>query len=389
MNKSTEKANGSLWWLVPAFFAAISVFSASCKITAEGVVSASQGVESPVLSDFSQISTERLSLTFSKKVCLSDLKVRSGNPARMGELILPSDGIRVEEEPAGGADHTAAAADGSSQSLSAKFQIVFTDSDRLEPGAAYVFSGVAQDEEGNSLLFRVPFHGFNRNVAGVVLSEVRAGYGKPKVEFIEFYVHTSGNLAGIALSAANKDFEYVFPSAEVSAGEYIVLHMRTLEQESGHVDELDNNLDASVAPDSCTNARDLWVPLSARIVGTSDVIVLQERLNGKIVDALLYAHPEMSGTVEKKIVPVAQKVVDSGAWQGSAEIGDWALAEGLTNDSTTRSLSRQNIAEIDGAVKAGLPIPVNNRDNWFVTKTVGKASGATPGLANSTNKYTK
>ena len=44
----------------------ISIFSVSCKMTAEGIQSASDDVETPVLLDFSQNSAENLSLSFTE-----------------------------------------------------------------------------------------------------------------------------------------------------------------------------------------------------------------------------------------------------------------------------------------------------------------------------------
>ncbi len=389
LKKFCCQKNIYLCFFIPFLLMCVSIFSVSCKMTAEGIISTAEDVGSPVLLEFSQDSAECVSLSFTEKVELLNLEVRSGNLSTMGDLIFSGEQITVTERGleqqdgvAGQDVHLAEEEEGGSL-----LQVVFSDSHVLEAGQSYMLSGVAQDSQGNSLLFQVPFHGFNQNVAGVVFSEVRSGYSKPKVEYIELYVHTGGDMAGIVLSATNKDFEYVFPSVEVAAGEYLVLHMRTLEQESGHVDELDGNLNASTASDSCENARDLWVPLTEKIVGNSDVLVLRERTNGKMMDALLYAHPEISETIKKKTLPVAQLAVDSGAWQGSPELDGWAFSDGLTNSASTRSLSRQNIAQIQQSAENGLELPVASKEDWLVTMKVGQELGITPGLPNSSNRY--
>lgn len=361
----------------------ISIFSVSCKMTAEGIQAASDDVETPVLLDFSQNSAESLSLAFTEKVRLSDLEVRSGNPSTMGELVFSQEQIAVTEENKSDLlDLEDRTTEGIAQDAGFQVRVVFTESQRLEMGATYIFSGVAHDQEGNSLLFQLPFYGFNRNVAGVVLSEVRSEYDKPKVEFIELYVHRSGNLAGIELYSVNKNFEYVFPAVEVSAGEYIVLHMRTLEEESGHVDELDNNLSASTASDSCTGVRDLWVSSTSEIIGTSDVLVLRERAKGKLMDALLYISPKVSDTSKKKILPAGEDVIAEGGWIAGEDGESWLSSDGL---ATTRTLSRQNIAEIQELAEEGLVIPVASKKEWIVVDT----SCATPGMPNSTTRYTK
>lgn len=368
----------------------ISIFSVSCKMTAEGIHAASDDVETPILLDFSQKSEECLSLSFTEKVRLSDLEVRSGNPSTMGELVFSQEQIAVTEENKSDLlDLEDRTTEGIAQDAGFQVRVVFTESQRLEMGATYIFSGVAHDQEGNSLLFQLPFYGFNRNVAGVVLSEVRSEYDKPKVEFIELYVHRSGNLAGIELYSVNKNFEYVFPAVEVSAGEYIVLHMRTLEEESGHVDELDNNLSASTASDSCTGVRDLWVSSTSEIIGTSDVLVLRERAKGKLMDALLYISPKVSDTSKKKILPAGEDVIAEGGWIAGEDGESWLSSDGMT--TVNRSLSRQNILEIQQAATALQEIPVASKDAWIVTMNhkQTKEPGVTPGLPNSTTRYTK
>lgn len=378
-----------LCFFVALFLMGFSIFSVSCKMTAEGIISASDDVESPILLDFSQDSAESLSLSFTEAVQLSNLEVRSGNLSTIGELVLSQNHMVVEPIPFQTSRDSQSVEATNAEAVGTCVQVVFTESQQLEMGATYIFSGIAHDQEGNSLLFQVPFYGFNRNVAGVVLSEVSSEYDKPKVEFIELYVHRSGNLAGIELYSVNKNFKYVFPAVEVSAGEYIVLHMRTLEEESGHVDELDNNLSASTASDSCTGVRDLWVSSTSEIIGTSDVLVLRERAKGKLMDALLYISPKVSDTSKKKILPAGEDVIAEGGWIAGEDGESWLSSDGMT--TVNRSLSRQNILEIQQAATALQEIPVASKDAWIVTMNhkQTKEPGVTPGLPNSSTKYTK
>lgn len=369
--------------LVPMVLMCASVASVSCKMTAEGIVSTSSDVSNPEMTGFSQASDDTLLLVFSEEVELSNLEVRKGSEDNLGELVLGESQLDVQPK----VRESLVASDGEeavpmdSQVMEAL--IKFSDVTNLKAGESYILSGVAHDKDGNSLLFKVPFHGYNDDVAGVVLSEVRSGYSKPKVEYVELYVHRSGDLAGASLYFTNKDFEYVFPSAKVSVGDYIVLHMRALEGETGLVDEVGDDLNLSTASDSCPDARDFWAPSTSKIVGTDDVIVLRERQNGKIVDAVLYAQSGISAATAKRLVPVAQQVVDAGVWSGSADFSTWASSEGLTGTAMTRSLSRQNIAAVVDAEKAESPVHVGSSTDWMVVK------GATPGQVNSTERYTK
>lgn len=389
MKKFCCQKNIYLCFFIPFFLMSVSIFSVSCKMTAEGIIATTEDVGAPVLLEFSQDSAECVSLSFTEKVELLNLEVRSGNLSTMGDLIFSGEQISVTEKVLKQQDGVSGETEQLAEEGGSLLQVVFSDSHVLEAGHGYMLSGVAQDFQGNSLLFQVPFHGFNQNVAGVVLSEVSSEYDKPKVEFIELYVHRSGNLAGIELYSVNKNFEYVFPAVEVSAGEYIVLHMRTLEEESGHVDELDNNLSASTASDSCTGVRDLWVSSTSEIIGTSDVLVLRERAKGKLMDALLYISPKVSDTSKKKILPAGEDVIAEGGWIAGEDGESWLSSDGMT--TVNRSLSRQNILEIQQAATALQEIPVASKDAWIVTmnhKQI-KEPGVTPGLPNSSTKYTK
>ena len=76
-------------------------------------------------------------------------------------------------------------------------------------------------------------------------------------------------------------------------------------------------------------------------------------------------------------------MVDDGVWSGSVDFSTWASSEDLSDAATTRSLSRQNIAAITDAEKAERPVLVGSSTDWMVVK------GATPGQANSTERYVK
>lgn len=369
--------------LVPMVLMCASVASVSCRMTPEGVVSVSSDVSDPKMTGFSQESKDTLVLVFSEEVELSSLEVRKGDKENQGDIVLAASEMNVQpknRESLVGADGEESV---SMENQGMEARIQFLDTAKLEAGETYILSGVAHDQEGNSLLFQIPFRGYNDEAAGLVLSEVRSGYSKPKVEYVELYVHRSGDLAGISLYFTNKDFEYVFPSAKVSAGDYIVLHMRALEEETGRVDEVGDDLNLSTASESCSDVRDFWAPSTSRIVGTNDVIVLRERQNGKVVDALLYAQSGISDAASKRLIPVAQQMVDEGVWSGSVDFSTWASSEDLSDAATTRSLSRQNIAAITDVEKAERPVLVGSSTDWMVVK------GATPGKANSTERYVK
>ncbi len=186
---------------VPFFLLCVSLFSVSCKMTAEGIVSASDDVRNPVLANFSQESEGSVLLSFTEEVELSSLEVREEGAASEGEPVFSGGQIGLER---------VREASSLQEDAGVTMRGVFPESQVLKPGVPYILSGVALDRNGNSLLFQVPFHGFNKRVAGVVLSEVRTEAqdikkDKAKLEYVELYVHTAGNLAGISLWSANDD----------------------------------------------------------------------------------------------------------------------------------------------------------------------------------------
>ena len=135
--------------------------------------------------------------------------------------------------------------------------------------------------------------------------------------------------------------------------------------------------------------RDLWVSSTSEIIGTSDVLVLRERAKGKLMDALLYISPKVSDTSKKKILPAGEDVIAEGGWIAGEDGESWLSSDGMT--TVNRSLSRQNILEIQQASTALQEIPVASKDAWIVTMNhkQTKEPGVTPGLPNSSTKYTK
>ncbi len=368
---------------VPLLLLCVSLFSVSCKMTAEGIVSSSDDVRNPVLANFSQESEGSVLLAFTEEVELSSLEVREEDAASEGEPVFSGGQIGLER---------VLEASSLQEDAGVTMRGVFPESQVLKPGVPYILSGVALDRNGNSLLFQVPFHGFNNRVAGVVLSEVRTEAqdikkDKAKLEYVELYVHTAGNLAGISLWSANDDKkygEYVFPAAEVKAGEYVVVHFRTMDEHaSGCMDETGNDLNASTAPDSCAGVRDFWVPGTGSRLGKSDVILLRKRSGGPLMDALLYVQSSAKESTRSKLVETTRQFLGVGAGQESIDFSTWVSGDGLT--TVNRTLSRQNIGA-DGAV-AGDVNSAAAGEHWFVTKTVGNSKGATPGAPNSSNRY--
>ena len=224
----------------------------------------------------------------------------------------------------------------------------------------YIIEGYVLDERKNSLYFKDSFIGYNARVPKVVINEIRTEYSKPKVEFIELKVLSDGNLGGMELLVASDEDSYILPAVEVKSGDLVVIHYRNIED--GCVDEVKDDLSLSTATES-SEARDLWLKNEKARIAKSDVILLKDKLQGDIVDSLLFCDSSFLDWKTEFISECASFAISSGSW-----IGNPVNSDGLT---ATRTLSRVNLNKDASA--------------WIVTAT----SKASPGKENSTQAYAK
>jgi len=113
-------------------------------------------------------------------------------------------------------------------------EVTVTFNGTLAEGMKVTADLLVEDSVGNTLNVIVPFRARNDRMPPLVFNELRTEYSKPKVEFVEFLAKGAGNLGALRLFIASHSLSipaYEFPPAEVKAGEYIVLHLRTLEEE--------------------------------------------------------------------------------------------------------------------------------------------------------------
>lgn len=279
-----------------------------------------------------------------------------------------------------------------------------------EVGEEYVIQGEVEDKNGNSLTFSIPFTGYNENPARLILSEVRNAYGTASVkdengnsqkvhrsEYVELYILKGGNLCGLEICSAydGEEKKYQLPKINVNAGEYITVHMRTVDAEGfdgeGMESELEDDLTLSTHEDSCDTSRDLWSQNTKSCLGDSDIVFIRNIYDGSIVDALVYAKSTVSAWKESydDIVAALKK---SGVWSGSVEPDGAVCSDLITTSAATRSFSRQNVAEAAAAFESGNEI-YNGKDVWMITANSGSGknaiAGITPGFENSSNEYKK
>lgn len=235
-------------------------------------------------------------------------------------------------------------------------------------GVVAVLSASVRDARHNTYSFSVPFTGYNDRVPLLLINEIRTAYSKPRVEYVELSVLSDGNLAGVEIQNTMNTTKtlYEFPACEVRAGDYVLWHLRSVED--GLVDESDL-IDASEGRDSSPFAWDFWDSQERSPLKSTNVLILRDRHGGGILDALLCAETRYDSWPSDALRLAAEEMVAAGAWGPSALITDAVCSDSMT---PTRTLGR-----LPGSEDTGSPA------EWIVCAT----SGASPGGENSEIPY--
>lgn len=326
-----------------------SAVPVGCRMTEEGVSILSGEADSPKIVSYALENSSELMLNFSKKVELKDLEVTSKDKSE-------SIGANVSETSDDGA------------SLKVKL------SSPSKVGVNYSLTGVASDSQGNTVSFGLPFTGFNENPCRLILSEISSKHQSSKevykkAEFVELYVLSGGNTAGIEIVSGSdgEEKKYQFEPVDVKTGEYITVHFRTVD-EGECVNETGENLALSTGNGSSDTARDLWVEGKETRISDNDVIVLRDVCRGKILDAVLFSSSEKNSWYYAEQKTLSQEAFESGVWKGGSGVEYAASADGITAVRTLCRLTVDDIikqfnagGENDDVIQAG-------KEDWAVVK---------------------
>lgn len=243
---------------------------------------------------------------------------------------------------------------------------------RLAEGEPVTADILVEDEYQNTLNVLAPFTARNNRIPSIQLTEIRTEYSKPKVEFVEMKTLSSGNLGALRLFIASNGIDspvFVFPSVEVQAGEYIVVHLRSIEE--GLLNETSANLSASAGTEAAPSGRDFWVSGSTKLLRKTDAVFLMDQ-DDKVLDALML-HKESDTVWKGDLAQGAELLGKQRAWRAASGTTPQP-SDALLSDATTltRTISRNE------------SIPdSNSAADWFVTAT----SSATPGKFNTDKHY--
>lgn len=250
-----------------------------------------------------------------------------------------------------------------------------------EVGKKYIISGSARAGKVSTLDFELNILGFNDRVPGLFINEIRTDYSKPKAEFIEFRSLSDGNLSGVTVEIASAEEEgiYIFPPVEIQKGDYITLHLIKLTETEGALieDDLLSKTSGYCGTDTNENAWDFWVETDKKLLRKSDVIILYETKEGKIIDGAVMTEGNISQWKSEILANKALCLVNSGIW-GPDEKNQNGIytttEEGSNLTTTTRTL---------GLVPGSETILPRTKEMWQVCD----AGDASPGSENSTSVY--
>ncbi|MCL1836741.1 MAG: hypothetical protein FWG46_04255 [Treponema sp.] len=247
--------------------------------------------------------------------------------------------------------------------------------ENLAPGLRLECEIAARDEFGKTINVQIPFFIRNYRVPQMVINELRTEFSRPRSEFIEFKMITAGNLGALRVYIAGNyraPMVYEFLPVEVQAGEYVVLHLRTLDDECR--DEYGSDLAESGGTDSSPDARDFWIPGSAKLLHKTDAVYVADQ-DDRVLDAVMIAEAPDAWWNRDYFAAAAEFLFAQGAWKSPAG-GVCAPADAASSakigSASTRSISRDET------------VPnTSTAADWYVTIT----GGATPGQPNNPNRF--
>ncbi|MCQ2612414.1 MAG: hypothetical protein MJ183_02295 [Treponemataceae bacterium] len=369
--------------LTLAFLVCFPCFNAGCALPSQGASVLGGDFSTPCFLGLTVRGDDAVLLEFSGSVSLSDIHVA---PATATEEDFLASSVE--------SCSPAAAEPGSEKQRidSEKTVYEITLKEPTVVGTDYVLSATATDDKGNSLRFSAGFSGYNANVPVMVLSEVLTKTGTLTVnkikytrsEAVELLALTDGNLAGMELRMCydKHDTEYVFPSLNVKAGDYVVLHLRTKDEEAC-IDETDDKAGCTY-PDSSAEAWDLYYPGDDKLIGDYGILMLKDRAGEKPKDALIYAKSDMTEWKNDMLVEAAKEAAECGAWADGFLPDSAFFAD---NATAAKALNRAGLVELaagfdkDGSDSVR-PAGAGKAD-WYI------ATKLTLGTANDPNVYVK
>jgi hypothetical protein len=215
-----------------------------------------------------------------------------------------------------------------------------------------------------------------QDLAVLQINELRTEFSNAvnNVEYIEFKVTKSGSMEGLYLYSvmnnAQDIFMYIFPEIDVEEGEYITLHLRTLDKKNS-CDELRDDLTISGGYESCPTARDLWVTGNDKLLYKSGIVYIQDNKD-RIMDAIIM--DEKPGATWNSYpafyADLTERLFKEGMWKSPE--GNKPKPKDSVNTSTIGSSVYKSVSRYESRENT------HSANDWYITV----AGFFTPGLPN-------
>jgi hypothetical protein len=243
-----------------------------------------------------------------------------------------------------------------------------------EPGMIITADLLAEDERRNTINVLVPFRARNNRMPALQINEIRTEYSKPNVEFIELKMKTAGNLGAMRIFMAGgsqKPTIYEFSPVEVKKDEYVVIHLRKLDE--NNMDEYGDNLSESGGAGSSSGGRDFWFPGTAKLINKTGVVYVMDQ-DDNVIDAVMFSEKQEAWWAKDYLAEAAEFLHSQGAWKtADGNICGPADAVRSSGSAPTRTICRDET----------LPEDTNTAAEWYIAYT----SNATPGKLNSERRW--
>lgn len=327
----------------------ITVFAVmpfSCKVTPDGVQIVGGDYASPVMESIEVLDETSLEITFSEQVKVTGAVLSPFIEDLSDSYVHSSTQDLSPALRAAGGEYGKIAVSIEPKEDGKRILFVFEKPTVI--GKYYELFAVVEDMIGNSLTFTAKFSGYNSRVPKVIMTEVQIKYESKsnKTEFIEFLALTDGNLGGLRVYSAANGVEkaYDFPAVEVKKGEIFIVHLKTFGE--GCVSEEGDDLNLATQVYSVDGVRDLWSSnTESRFNKTSDVVILENKTSGKILDGMMYCGKGVEEWNSKVLLSAIQ-LYDAGIWN-SYDIEDAVLNLTGTSKSFQRVITEEdNLDEI-------------------------------------------
>jgi len=216
-----------------------------------------------------------------------------------------------------------------------------------------------------------PYDGeFSFNIPAMLINELRTEYDGSasalRAEFIELKMLSQGNLGGLRVFIASNTknpLVYQFKPVDVKEGEYVLLHLRTLEESCK--DEYGGDLSESGGKDAPPDARDFWIPGKKELLRKTDAVYIMD-MNNVILDAVMLADDTVTSAAAF-FNNACEFLFSKGAWlspNGTVPCREDAVKSSGIKSSMTRSISRDENAP-----------DTNTAADWHVTGLNGVTAG--------------